>query len=325
MNTNRSVLLKADGFLLNHYINRLPLTLEELERIARDMGWLLDTYQEAGEFIDTAGMADFVKDHKAMTTTFEGQTMILYDGQLPYAEKLQYICHEMGHITLRHTTENGIVGLCDDPQRMVMQEEEADAFAAEMMAPACVMHERGITDIEGLINTHLISREQAVKHAENLSRRPDTEEELKLCDVINHRGKTSKNILWGVCAFALICVLMTLLMFVNTINVPDSTSSPAQNSTVTTTAPEPSSGSADTTKPDKTTVPTSGTTTTTTHTEEEPQESSVEPTENAVYVTPKGKKYHKPDCYHIAGKTNIFKLTVEEAEQSGYEPCKDCF
>lgn len=47
---------------------------------------------------------------------------------------------------------------------------KADAFAAEMMAPACVMHERGITDIESLIKTHLLSREQAVRHAENLAR-----------------------------------------------------------------------------------------------------------------------------------------------------------
>ena len=56
--TNRSVLLKADGLLLNHYINRLPLTLEELERIAHDMDWLLDTYQEATDFISRAGIAD---------------------------------------------------------------------------------------------------------------------------------------------------------------------------------------------------------------------------------------------------------------------------
>lgn len=321
MNTNRSVLLKADGFLLNHYINRLPLTLEELERIARNMGWLLDTYQEAEEFIVKAGMADFVKNHKAMATTFEGQTMILYDGQLPYAEKLQYICHEMGHITLRHTTENGIVGLCNDPQRMVMQEEEADAFAAEMMAPACVMYERGIIDIEGLINTHLISKEQAVKHAENLSRRPDTEEERMLCDVINHRGKTGKdkNILWGACAFAFVCVLMTSLALVSTIKTPDNTSSPATSSTVATSAPN----NTDTTKSDKTTVPTPNITTNVPM--EETLESSTEYSETAVYVTTKGKKYHKPDCYHIAGKTNIFKLTIEEAEQGGYAPCKDCF
>lgn len=45
----------------------------------------------------------------------------------------------MGHIVLQHTTENGVIGLCDDTKRMVSQEEEADAFAAEMMAPACVI------------------------------------------------------------------------------------------------------------------------------------------------------------------------------------------
>ena len=82
--TNRSVLLKADGLLLNHYINRLPLTLEELERIAHDMDWLLDTYQEATDFISRAGIADFVKEHKAFATIYDGQAVILYDGQLPY-------------------------------------------------------------------------------------------------------------------------------------------------------------------------------------------------------------------------------------------------
>lgn len=51
------------------------------------------------------------------------------------------------------------------------------------------MHERGITDIESLIKTHLLSREQAVRHAENLARQPDTEEERKLCATINHREK----------------------------------------------------------------------------------------------------------------------------------------
>ena len=137
--TNRSVLLKADGLLLNHYINRLPLTLEELERIVHDMDWLLDTYQEATDFISRAGIADFVKEHKAFATIYDGQAVILYDGQLPYSEKLQYICHEMGHIVLQHTTENGVIGLCDDTKRMVSQEEEADAFAAEMMAPTCVI------------------------------------------------------------------------------------------------------------------------------------------------------------------------------------------
>lgn len=325
MNTNRSVLLKADGFLLNHYINRLPLTLEELERIARDMGWLLDTYQEAAEFIDKAGMADFVKEHKALTTIFDGQTMILYDGQLPYSEKLQYICHEMGHITLRHTTEHGIVGLCNDPKRMVMQEDEADAFAAEMMAPACVMHERGITDIEGLIKTNLISKEQAVKHAENLAHQADTDEERQLCMTMNpHDEKKSSGkkryIAIGLSSFALACAIIAALMVQRSGGNDISSNEPIKTSQSTTTLPEP------TTEPNFTTAPD---TTQTSNSSEvatiESTDGSVQPEEITVYVTAKGKKYHKPDCYHIAGKNNTLELTIEEAEQAGYEPCKDCF
>lgn len=317
--TNRSVLLKADGLLLNHYINRLPLTLEELERIAHDMDWLLDTYQEATDFISRAGIADFVKEHKAFATIYDGQTVILYDGQLPYSEKLQYICHEMGHIVLQHTTENGVIGLCDDPQRMVAQEEEADAFAAEMMAPACVMHERGITDIESLIKTHLLSREQAVRHAENLARQPDTEEERKLCATINHREKrgTDKYKAIGAVAFVIVSAFLTLSMLKSLIGVSlESGSSSQVVSLPAATSSANSSNSSSSSWADSTTLP---------PIEETLEESSAEPSENAVYVTTKGKKYHKPDCYHIAGKTNIIKLTIEEAEQSGYEPCKDCF
>lgn len=309
MNTNRSVLLKADGLLLNHYISRLPLTLEELERIAHDMDWLITTYQEAADFIGKAGMAEFVKEHKALTTIYDGQTMILYDGQLPYAEKLQYICHEMGHIVLQHTSESNIVGLCDDPKRMVAQEEEADAFAAEMMAPACVMHERGITDIEGLLKTHLLSREQAVRHAENLAREPDTEEERKLCDTINHHERGRGGLAAGVAAFVAACAMLVAAV-IN--SAPQNDSKPPL---VTSAASSSSSFSSSSSAIDTLPVVT----------EEEPPAVSSDESENAVCVTTKGKKYHKPDCYHIAGKTNIIKLTIEEAEQSGYEPCKDCF
>lgn len=295
MNTNRSILLKADSLLLNHYINRLPLTLDELENIARDMGWLLDTYQEAAELIKTVSIESFVKEHKALTTIFGGQTVILYDGQLPYSEKLQYICHEMGHIVLRHTTENSIVGLCADPKRMMMQEEEADAFAAEMMAPACVMRDRGITNLDGLIKTHLISEEQAVRHAANLAHEADTTEEKQLCIAINSKPqpqKKSKKRLVAACAAigATIATVIAMSALVpgHEESLPDVISSSAAVV----------SGVSEDVEVDS---------------------------EITVYVTAKGKKYHKPDCYHISGKTNLIKLTVEEAQQAGYEPCKDCF
>lgn len=43
-----------------------------------------------------------------------------------------------------------------------------------------------------------------------------------------------------------------------------------------------------------------------------------------VVVTKSGKKYHKLDCYHVAG-SDVIELTISEAEAAGYKPCKDCF
>lgn len=44
----------------------------------------------------------------------------------------------------------------------------------------------------------------------------------------------------------------------------------------------------------------------------------------SVFVTKNGTKYHKADCYHIKD-SDVIELTVPEAEEAGYEACKDCF
>jgi len=47
-------------------------------------------------------------------------------------------------------------------------------------------------------------------------------------------------------------------------------------------------------------------------------------TEEYVYITKSGEKYHKENCPHIKGRKTT-GITLEEAEQLGYEPCKSCF
>lgn len=46
--------------------------------------------------------------------------------------------------------------------------------------------------------------------------------------------------------------------------------------------------------------------------------------QETVYITKSGKKYHKSDCFYIAGRDTA-SVTVEEAEQQGYSPCSVCF
>lgn len=42
------------------------------------------------------------------------------------------------------------------------------------------------------------------------------------------------------------------------------------------------------------------------------------------YVTATGNKYHEKDCVFVKNKDNIHRLTKEEFESGGYEPCKTC-
>jgi len=43
-----------------------------------------------------------------------------------------------------------------------------------------------------------------------------------------------------------------------------------------------------------------------------------------VYITARGKKYHKQDCPFIAN-SNVQNANLEEVKTKGLEPCKRCF
>lgn len=42
-----------------------------------------------------------------------------------------------------------------------------------------------------------------------------------------------------------------------------------------------------------------------------------EPQSETVYITKSGKRYHKADCRHIAGR-DVIEKTIAEAEEDGY-------
>lgn len=53
-----------------------------------------------------------------------------------------------------------------------------------------------------------------------------------------------------------------------------------------------------------------------------PQSEATEPTEDLVWISRTGSKYHtNPNCSNMKGPT---QLTREEAEAQGYAPCKRC-
>lgn len=49
-----------------------------------------------------------------------------------------------------------------------------------------------------------------------------------------------------------------------------------------------------------------------------------DPISESVYISRTGTKYHRADCYHIRN-SEVIGISVEDAQEAGYDPCKDCF
>lgn len=45
---------------------------------------------------------------------------------------------------------------------------------------------------------------------------------------------------------------------------------------------------------------------------------------NTVYVTKAGKKYHERDCQTLTKSKNIKAISIQQAKNDGYKPCKVC-
>lgn len=327
--TKRNILAEADKFLVKSEVTELPLTMETLRKIAVRSNWLLSSYQHSEKILEATGTSEKAKHFPAFTIRWDGKVIILYDEELPYDLKVQFICHEFGHIVLNHTSDRAIIGASRDASTTDMQEREADDFATEMLAPACVMNKLGISSVNELLKTGLLTTDQALEHFENVkSGAPVTETQKFLCDRIIFNQPKRHNFSWLkyiACFAAGFVICMALLSIKNNNSLPvvpddynSSSESPSETqepgeSTVTTTATSSSTSS--------TTVPVSSTASTsasTTPAQDDPQS-------EVVYVTPHGTKYHKPDCYHVEGRADIVGMTISEAEANGYEPCKHCF
>lgn len=171
--TNRNILNEADRLLVKHGVSELPITMRKAEIIAQFSGWLLLTYDEGKELIEACGAEGTAEQYPAFTLVHNKQNVILYRANLSYEHKLFCILHEFGHIVLKHTAEKNVLGVTPSPEETARQEREADDFAAEMLAPSCVMYALGIKNAHQLERFGLTA-EQAMRHCDNI-REPETE------------------------------------------------------------------------------------------------------------------------------------------------------
>ncbi len=85
------------------------------------------------------------KDESGASIFHNGKWIIVYDDRLPACESRMVIAHELGHILLGHEYKYSDYRFSKTGKKL-KSEYEADMFAVRLLAPACVLHELGITD-----------------------------------------------------------------------------------------------------------------------------------------------------------------------------------
>ena len=149
----------AEDFAKRMGINTLPLEFETLYSIAEANNWKIVTYSKGYDFIRKEELEKYYYTSKGFTYASPNFTIIFIRDDLAYLDKIDVICHEIGHLVLRHIevgSNQKSNKHCDN-----IQEQEADIFALQLQAPDYLMQSMNIDSVYQLTKKGIFSKENA--------------------------------------------------------------------------------------------------------------------------------------------------------------------
>jgi Zn-dependent peptidase ImmA (M78 family) len=154
--TMKNVIRLANDFILEHNIHSLPLKIDDLSGICNELGYELIAYQEAQELFKQSKMHDFEK-FPAFTVRNGDCKIVLFDSTQSTGTRIFAIAHEIGHIVLQHNY-CGVVGFSGADSS---QEQEANTFAYQLIAPICVLQALNISTVGEIQRETLLDAKRA--------------------------------------------------------------------------------------------------------------------------------------------------------------------
>lgn len=121
--------------LIDYKIDKLPVSLTNIAKQAKII------------ILKNSSARKLLPDESGASFLLKKQWIVVYDDTQPIEINRFTIAHEFGHIFLGHSTIKGYYYRTFNKRRPDI-EIEADMFAARLLAPACVLHELGITSAE---------------------------------------------------------------------------------------------------------------------------------------------------------------------------------
>jgi len=143
-------------FLIQNHICRLPLNLSE---ICRRNGIVLLRHSS---FFDD--------EDRGLTYTRSGKFHIMVNGNDSLSVQRFTTAHELGHIFMNHPMTEGVYGRTFGVKRKPLSdiEYQAERFAADILAPACVLWAMNLHTASEIAEACCISHEDAVARAERM-------------------------------------------------------------------------------------------------------------------------------------------------------------
>lgn len=159
----------AQKFLLDCGIDHLPVDPFVLYK---QNGWILDNYNatKKSKIIDPLKIQE--RNIDAVTYLHRGFFITSYNDDFLDVRIRWTLAHEIGHIVLGHFNydETFLLRGGLDEQKYSVLELEANAFAAELLAPTFILYNLGICSVEGIQEICFLSREASERRFSNLSR-----------------------------------------------------------------------------------------------------------------------------------------------------------
>lgn len=125
------------------------------------MGVVVRSYHQSASLLSLLGLEEESGRSDGLSFAWKGQSYILYNSSRAFRRIRFTVAHELGHCLLHH--DGGIRGssllqinVCQQTQ---MIEQQANTFAADLLAPACVLWGLGVTTAEQIASCCQISLE----------------------------------------------------------------------------------------------------------------------------------------------------------------------
>lgn len=152
--------------LLACRIEELPV---DLNKIVRHLGVRVYSYSRSRKLLEDTGLAEVAGRVSGLTFYIRDQPVILYN-ELEMPQRIRFtIGHELGHIVLGHVQPGGHTRQNRDPQPGDDPvEQAANRFAADLLAPACVLWGLDLHRAEDISQACKISIQAARFRAERM-------------------------------------------------------------------------------------------------------------------------------------------------------------